>query len=354
MNKLLNPPMRRASAIAIAAALATFAGVAGAQARMDKPGYVVDSAGNFARSASGACIRNGQWTPALAQPACEGAGASARTTPAAATSTTSPRAAAPASAAAGQTSATRPATGPLPGYAVASGQVVQNGFGQCVRAGHWTPANAAEPCDRVAVARVAAPPPPVVAQAPEPKLEPAPAPQPAPIAQPAPQPAPIVQAAPQPEPPRMVIQKVTLNADLLFEFDKAQLRESGKTKLDELAAAAKDAKVEEIVATGYADPIGSNQYNEKLSAERAAAVKEYLAQKGVEAEKIKTAGKGETREFSQGCEKLSGKKLIDCFEPNRRVDVELLGSRQVAATESPAAGGATGSGSGAAGGSTTR
>jgi OOP family OmpA-OmpF porin len=120
------------------------------------------------------------------------------------------------------------------------------------------------------------------------------------------------------------------------------LRETGKQKLDEIVSATKDARVEEVLAIGYADPIGSEQYNEKLSAARAAAVREYLVQKGVTPDRIKSEGRGETREFSAGsCAKLTGKKLIDCFEPNRRVDVELLGSREVAAG-SPATGGGAG------------
>jgi len=283
MTKRFNPPSaHRVSAVAIAAALAAFASVAGAQSTQPRAGTA-----------------------------------------------DSPRAAT-ASAAAGATGAPA-ATRALPGYAQSSnGQVVLNGFGTCVRSGHWAPQHAAEPCDRVAVARLQPPPAPVAA-APEPKLEPAPAPAPAPV--------PLAA----PEPPRPVIQRITLSADVLFEFDKAQLRETGKQKLDEIASATKDARVEEVLAIGYADPIGSEQYNEKLSAARAAAVREYLVQKGVSPDRIKSEGRGETREFSAGtCAKLTGKKLIDCFEPNRRVDVELLGSREVAAGSPAAGSGATG------------
>ena len=277
MTKRFNPPSaHRVSAVAIAAALAAFASVAGAQSTQPRD---------------------------------------------------SPRAAA-ASAAAGATGAPAAARA-LPGYAQSSnGQVVLNGFGTCVRSGHWAPQHAAEPCDRIAVARLEPPPVPVAA-APEPKLEPAPAPVPAPLA--------VV------EPPRPVIQRITLSADVLFEFAKAQLRDTGKQKLDEIASATKDARVEEVFAIGYADPIGSEQYNEKLSAARAAAEREYLVQKGVSPERIKSEGRGETREFSAGtCAKLTGRKLIDCFEPNRRVDVELLGSREVAAGSPAAGSGATG------------
>lgn len=355
MNKLLNPPVRRVSAIAIAAALAAFAGVAGAQPRMDKPGYVVNSAGDFARSGSGGCIRNGNWTPQLAQPACEGTRAAATATPVASTSTaSSPRAAAaPASAAAGQT-ASSTAAGPLPGYAVSSGRVVQNGFGQCVRAGHWTPANAAEPCDRVARAAVAAPPPVVVAQAPEPKLEPAPAPQPEPIAQaPAPAPTPVVA----PEPPRPVIQKLTLSSDVLFDLNSAVLKDSGKNRLDQLVSEVKGANVDEIIAIGHADRIGSDDYNQKLSEARAQAVKDYLQSKVSNANRVTAEGKGEAQPVTGdkckglGAERGSNVKLVDCLQPDRRVEIEVLGTREVAGTPASPAG--TGA-SGAASGSTTR
>jgi OOP family OmpA-OmpF porin len=36
-----------------------------------KPGYLLDSQGGFVRSGTGLCWRDGEWTPALAQPACD-------------------------------------------------------------------------------------------------------------------------------------------------------------------------------------------------------------------------------------------------------------------------------------------
>jgi OOP family OmpA-OmpF porin len=419
MTKRLIPPSpHRIGAVAIAAALAAFAGVAAAQSRAQTthPGFVVDSSGNVVRGASGECVRPGQGAAASSVP-CPADATTVRTASASGATAASSQ-----PAASGATAAGAPSR--LPGYAVSSdGQLVRNGFGECVRAGHWTAANAADPCDRVALAQAAPvgaasasaaagpasarsaaagsgatgvkaapgyvqdgqannvvlsgfgtcvrsgfwtpgmaaepcdritvaqvePPPAPVAAAPEPKLEPAPAP----LAQAQPAPAPIA-----PEPPRPVIQRITLATDVLFEFDKAQLRESGKSKLDEIAEATKDARVEEILVAGYADPIGSERYNEKLSAARASAVREYLTQKGVSPERIKSEGRGETREFTEGkCDKLTGSKLIACFEPNRRVDVDLLGSRVVAG-DAPAAGAGAGTTGGssapAGGGSTTR
>jgi OOP family OmpA-OmpF porin len=220
----------------------------------------------------------------------------------------------------------------LPGYVVSSdGRVVLSGFGQCVRAGHWTPANAAEPCDLVARATL---PPPPVAAAPQPE------PAPAPTAQAAPAPAPVAQ----PEPPRPVIQKLTLSTDVLFDFDKAELKDAGKRRLDELASQVKDAEVDEIVAVGHADRIASEGYNQKLSEERAQAVKRYLEESGAKAQRVTAEGRGESQPVTgddckkMGAERGSNRKLVACLQPDRRVEIEVLGSRQVAGGETPAAG----------------
>jgi OOP family OmpA-OmpF porin len=206
-----------------------------------------------------------------------------------------------------------------PGYVVASdGRPVLNGFGSCLRTGAWSLATAAEPCDQIAQVSV---PVPVV------MYEQKPAPPPPPVA--------VVQ----PEPPRMVIQKLTLSTDVLFEFDKAELKDAGKQKLDELADQVKGAKVDEIVVVGHADRIGSENYNEKLSQARAQSVKDYLAERGAQTNVITAQGKGESAPLTgDQCKKMAGKKLIECLQPDRRVEIEVLGSREVAGTGAPAAG----------------
>jgi OmpA-OmpF porin, OOP family len=350
MTKRFNPPSaRRLGAMAIAAALATFAGVAGAQTRTPSthPGYVTNNSGDLVKNGFGGCVVSGQ-------AAAPGGGACPPTSTASASGVaaapgTQVAQAAPAGREATVRSAATGGTAPekLPGYAVASdGKVVLSGFGQCVRAGHWTAANAAEPCDRVARADVP-PPPVVVAPPPEPKLEPAPPPPP---------PAPVVQAPPPPEPPRPVIQKLTLATDVLFDFNKSELKESGKKRLDELASQVKDANVDEIIAIGHADRIASEDYNQKLSEERAQAVKDYLASKVANANKVTAQGKGESAPVTgEDCKKMgpetaANKKLVACLQPDRRVEIEVLGSRQVAG-EAPAAGGATSAPAATGGGS---
>ena len=231
---------------------------------------------------------------------------------------------------AGVAASQQPATGSTeaafpknaPGYVVASdGRPVLNGFGSCVRTGAWSLGTAAEPCDQIA--RVSVPVPVVAYQE-----------------RPAPPPPVAVAAVAQPEPPRMVIQKVSLSTDVLFDFNKAELKDAGKQKLDELAGQLKDAKIDEISVVGHADRIGSENYNPKLSEARAQAVKDYLAGRGATTN-VTAQGKGEAEPVTgDQCKKVAGKKLIECLQPDRRVEIEVLGSREVAATGgAPAAGG---------------
>jgi len=183
--------------------------------------------------------------------------------------------------------------------------VVKSGTGLCWRTGYWTPAAAAKDpagceCDKDLLPKEVC----------EPKMAAAPAAAPA--------------AGPKPSG-----EKITVAADALFDFNKAVLRPAGKAKLDELVSKAKAIKLEVILAVGHTDRIGSDAYNQKLSEKRAAAVKEYLVAKGIEANRVYTEGKGEkqpvTGDKCKGTAKT--KALIDCLQPDRRVDIEVIGTK---------------------------
>jgi OOP family OmpA-OmpF porin len=209
----------------------------------------------------------------------------------------------------------------VPGYVTfgPNGAVV-NAAGQCWKTGDWTPDKAVSPCDPVARAAEAVPP-----------VSVTPAPPPAPIA-----------AAPAPAP--VVIEKVDLSTDVLFEFNKATLMPAGQQRLDEVAKNAQGANVEQVRIVGHADRIGSEKYNQDLSERRAQAVRDYFAQKGANPQSIQAEGKGESEPVTGNqCDKLGNKanpKLISCLQPDRRVEIELLGSRQAASGETPASAGA--------------
>ncbi|MBI4984338.1 MAG: OmpA family protein [Rhodocyclales bacterium] len=179
--------------------------------------------------------------------------------------------------------------------------VVKSGAASCWRTGYWTPAMAVAECDPDLVKKEV---PAVRAVTPE-----------------APKPAPA---------PKPAAQKITLAADALFDFDKATLRPEGKAKLDELVAKVKGIKLEVIIAVGHADRRGSDKYNQKLSEKRAEAVKAYLVSKSVEPNRVYTEGKGEKQPVTKAgrCKGAKSKKVIDCLQPDRRVEIEVIGTTQ--------------------------
>jgi OOP family OmpA-OmpF porin len=161
---------------------------------------------------------------------------------------------------------------------------------------------------------------------------PTPAPRtmaPEPIAAaPTPKSAPVT--APPPSPPAPT--KVTFSADSLFDFDKSVIKPAGQQALDKFAADLKGASFSVINVTGHTDRIGGHEYNLKLSARRAEAVKAYLVQtSGIPADKITATGTDGSDPVTKpgDCKgNKKTKKLIDCLQPDRRVEVEVAATQR--------------------------
>ena len=152
-------------------------------------------------------------------------------------------------------------------------------------------------------------------------------------APPAPPPEIIVVPAPPPE--IIVVTKVVFSADsdanALFTFGKTALKPTGKRALDKFAAELKGANYKVITVTGYTDRIGSNAANTKLSLHRAEVVKDYLVQSAaIPADKISARGAGKSNPLTKPGECKGNKatnKLVACLAPDRRVEVEVTGTR---------------------------
>jgi len=213
----------------------------------------------------------------------------------------------------------------LPAYWTDSeGKVVRNGQDLCWRTNYWTPSTAIEACDPDIVRQriAAATPPRPMAPVPAPVV-PAPAPI-APVAV-----APIAAPAVAAPAPALRREKIALSADTLFAFGRAALRPTAIEKLDELVGKLKGVDPESIQVTGHTDRLGSFAYNQRLSLQRAESIKTYLVAKGVAPSDIKVAGKGELESVTKRneCSGAKSPKLIACLQPDRRVDIELVGTR---------------------------
>ena len=171
-------------------------------------------------------------------------------------------------------------TGPQGYLTDSNGQIVRSGTGLCWHTGYWTPANAVEGCD------------------------------------------PVAKAAP-------VGAKISLQAETLFDFDKATLKPEGKAALNQVIAQAKGMKLEMVVAVGYTDRIGSDAYNKKLSQRRAQAVQDYQVAQGIPTPNAYAEGKGKANPVTGNTCKgnVATPKLIACLAPDRRVVVEILGTK---------------------------
>lgn len=100
-----------------------------------------------------------------------------------------------------------------------------------------------------------------------------------------------------------------------FLFDRSELTEEAKGKLDTFAAAvAEDDRT--FIVNGHTDWIAPEQYNMSLSVRRAEAVANYLVGQGIDRQRVTTIGYGETRPISNNNTE-NGRAL------NRRSEIQI-------------------------------
>jgi len=116
--------------------------------------------------------------------------------------------------------------------------------------------------------------------------------------------------------PPKVIDRLTLHVN--FDFDKATIRSADTAELQKAIGFVKKYQGYKVSIEGHTDNIGSEQYNQRLSERRAAAVKEYVLKQGVaDGARIKTKGYGKSKPIADNSTEKGR------FE-NRRVEILIL------------------------------
>ncbi|HFD15408.1 MAG TPA: OmpA family protein [Rhodospirillales bacterium] len=87
---------------------------------------------------------------------------------------------------------------------------------------------------------------------------------------------------------------ITLSADVLFDFDKAVIKDSFKPELDRIAELLKQNPDVRVFVDGHTDTMGPAAYNMELSKRRAQAVADYLVGRGIDRNRITVRAFGET------------------------------------------------------------
>ncbi|MFH0257168.1 OmpA family protein [Vibrio rumoiensis] len=118
----------------------------------------------------------------------------------------------------------------------------------------------------------------------------------------------------QEAPAAPVMAPVSLSADLLFDFDSATLKTTDA--IDEAVSKATAANLKSITIVGHTDSVGTDEYNQKLSEERAQAVADYLTGKGFDASLISVSGEGEASP-------VASNDTTEGRAQNRRADVSV-------------------------------
>jgi OOP family OmpA-OmpF porin len=106
-------------------------------------------------------------------------------------------------------------------------------------------------------------------------------------------PPPPVAAAPPPQPAPGT--KLATVGSTYFDFDKSRLKPGELSVLNDAVKAMKDNPALKVSVEAHTDSVGSEAYNQKLSERRAAAVRDYLAQHGIDASRISTRGFGKAK-----------------------------------------------------------
>jgi peptidoglycan-associated lipoprotein len=110
--------------------------------------------------------------------------------------------------------------------------------------------------------------------------------------------------------------KASLEATIYFDYDAAEIRGDAKAALDSKLPILRANPSVQIRISGHADERGSDQYNDALGQQRAAAAKRYLTDNGIDGARIAIVSFGEQRPANTGSDESA-------WSLNRRAEFEI-------------------------------
>jgi len=116
--------------------------------------------------------------------------------------------------------------------------------------------------------------------------------------------------------------KITFDSGILFETAKATLQPEAKKNVEKLSDIVNKYRDTNIIVEGHTDSDGKEDYNQKLSEERANAVTNYMIGRGVDHTRLGKAGYGETQPVASN-DTAEGKNK------NRRVEIAIFANEKM-------------------------
>ena len=180
----------------------------------------------------------------------------------------------------------------------ASGNVLRDAKGNCLRSSLWSPTNAIKECDpRVVMQREGE----VPVREKKARL----------VSE-----AGVTQVNTE-------VDVIVLTAGKEFAFGSDEISPAGKQRIADYMNSHTAEYIHRVYLDGYTDEIGDKDYNLGLSQRRAEAVKAQLVSHGLPAERIVVAYHGSANPVVT-CPDMTGDALIECLAPNRRTEAKAV------------------------------
>jgi outer membrane protein OmpA-like peptidoglycan-associated protein len=116
--------------------------------------------------------------------------------------------------------------------------------------------------------------------------------------------------------------KITFSSGIMFDIDRAVLKDQYKGELSELATILNKYEDTNILLEGHTDSTGTEEYNLELSKKRSQSVANYLATQSVNPTRFTIMGYGESQP-------IAGNDTAEGRSQNRRVEVAIYANEKL-------------------------